>query len=73
MHHKEIQTADFIKTCHKHSVELWAQQNKIDGKVNKIADLRWAVMLIRNQLDLLEKNKGDLDVVGMFLLIVLNL
>lgn len=73
MQHKEIHTADFIKTCHKHSVELWAQQNKIDGKVNKIADLRWAVMLIRNQLDLLEKNKGDLDVVGMFLLIVLNL
>jgi hypothetical protein len=41
MLHKEIQTADFIKTCHKHSVELFAQQNKIDGEiVNEIAALR---------------------------------
>ena len=39
--YKEIQTADFIKTCHKHSVELFAQQNKIDGEiVNEIAALR---------------------------------
>lgn len=27
--HKEIQTAEYIKDWHKHSIGLWAQKNKM--------------------------------------------
>lgn len=41
--HEEIQTADFIRDRHKHSTELWTQQNKTDSEtVNVMADLRQA-------------------------------
>ncbi|ERE66570.1 putative E3 ubiquitin-protein ligase MYCBP2 [Cricetulus griseus] len=46
--HKEI--AEFVRDRHRHSAELWAQQNKIASEiVNEIADLKQAVLPSRER------------------------
>lgn len=64
--HKEIKTAEFIRGWHKHSTELWTQQNKTDSDiVYKIADLRQDFILLGDQAEILKeqiKLKCDWDV-----------
>lgn len=50
--HKEIQTTEFVRNWHQHSVELWTQENQIvDEIVNEIVDLRQALLLLGDQLE----------------------
>lgn len=56
LHKKKIQTAEFVRDWHKHSTELWTKQNKIDGEImNKLVELRRAVILLGDQLKFLKE------------------
>lgn len=69
--HKEIQTAKFIRDWHKHSTELWTEQNKVDNEiVNELADLRQAVTFSGDLLKILKeqiKLKCDWNVTSYFI------
>lgn len=69
--HKEIPTTGFVRNWHKHSTELWTEQNKIDNEiVNELADLRQAGILLRDQLELSKeqiKLKCDWNVIVLLL------
>ena len=53
---KEIQTAEFIREWHKHSTELWTEQNKNDSeKANELTELRPTVILLEDQLEILKE------------------
>ncbi|MGE9640787.1 hypothetical protein ACQP3J_27440, partial [Escherichia coli] len=54
--HKEIKTAEFVRDWHKHSKELWTEQNKIDNEImNELAELRQAVILSGDQFEILKE------------------
>lgn len=54
--HKEIQTAEFIRDQHRDSEELSTEQNQIDTEiVNELAELRQAIVLLWDQLEILKQ------------------